>query len=150
MNVMSAVMTVLGKPNLDWASIQKEMSDPKFLNKFIEFDKDNVPDRTLQAVKAYTDKEDFLPQIVKQKSVAAAAMCSWVRALVKYSELLAIIRPKIEEKERLQQQLNPGSSNPQLEEVKEIRPAKKGKKKGKAPRDFGESPERARVQTMMA
>ena len=41
--------------------------------------------------------------------------------------------------------------NPQLEEIKELRPAKKGKKKGKAPSEFREvSPERARVQTMMA
>ena len=39
--------------------------------------------------------------------------------------------------------------NPQLEEIKELRPAKK-KKKAKAPSEFSQSPERARVQTMMA
>ena len=30
MNTLSAVMTLLGKHNCDWAAIKKEMTDPKF------------------------------------------------------------------------------------------------------------------------
>ena len=35
MNVMSAVMTVLGKANADWAAVKKEMTDPKFMDRII-------------------------------------------------------------------------------------------------------------------
>ena len=80
-------MTLLGKPS-DWPVIKKEMSDPKFIDKLIKFDKDHIPDRTIKAVKAYTDQHDFLPQILRAKSAAAAALCSWVRAMVKYHEIL--------------------------------------------------------------
>ena len=31
MNVLSALMTLLGKNDCDWGSIKKEMSDPKFI-----------------------------------------------------------------------------------------------------------------------
>ena len=30
MTTLTAVMTVLGKPNKTWAEIRKEMTDPKF------------------------------------------------------------------------------------------------------------------------
>ena len=41
-NVMSAVMTVLGKVNTDWASVKKEMTDPKFMDRIVQLDKDNM------------------------------------------------------------------------------------------------------------
>ena len=47
MNVLSAVMTLLGKHDLDWGKIKKEMTDPKFFMKIVEFDKNNIPERTL-------------------------------------------------------------------------------------------------------
>ena len=47
LNVLSAVMTLLGKHDLDWGKIKKEMTDPKFFMKIVEFDKNNIPDRTL-------------------------------------------------------------------------------------------------------
>ena len=42
MNVMSAVMTVLGRVNADWATVKKEMTDPKFMKRITGLDKDNM------------------------------------------------------------------------------------------------------------
>ena len=64
MNVMSAVMTVLGKNNVDWAGVKKEMTDPKFMDKIINLDKENMADSTMKKIEAYTKKDNFLPQIL--------------------------------------------------------------------------------------
>ena len=58
---MSAVMTVLGKANCDWAGVKKEMTDPKFMDKIINLDKENMPESTMKKVEAYTKKDNFLP-----------------------------------------------------------------------------------------
>ena len=64
MNVMSAVMTVLGKFNVDWAGVKKEMTDPKFMDKIVFLDKENMPESTMKKIEAYTKKDNFLPQIL--------------------------------------------------------------------------------------
>ena len=99
MNVMSAVMCVLGKANADWAAVKKEMTDPKFMDKILTLDKDNMPEKTMVKIEAYTKKDNFLPQILMQKSVVAGALCSWVKAVEEYHKALKIVRPKIAKKE---------------------------------------------------
>ena len=96
---MSAVMTVLGKPNSDWAAVKKEMTDPKFMDKIVGLDKNNMSETTMKKIEAYTKKDNFLPQILMQKSVVAGALCSWVRAVEEYHKALKIVRPKIKKKE---------------------------------------------------
>ena len=61
---MSAVMTVLGKFNVDWAGAKKEMTDPKFMNRIINLDKENMSESTMKKVEAYTKQDNFLPQIL--------------------------------------------------------------------------------------
>ena len=97
--VMSAVMTVLGSRDLDWVDIKKEMSNPKFIDRLICLDKDNISEETMKRIQAFTKNADFLPQILCQKSLAAGALCAWVRAVEDYTKLLMIIRPKIERAE---------------------------------------------------
>ena len=50
MTVMAAVMTLLGKSNLDWASIKREMTDPKFSDKIMCLDKDNMSEETMKRI----------------------------------------------------------------------------------------------------
>ena len=38
---MGAVMTLMKKPT-DWASVKKELTDPKFFDNMINFDKDHI------------------------------------------------------------------------------------------------------------
>lgn len=99
MNVMSAVMTVLGKYNADWAFVKKEMTDPKFMERITKLEKDNMSETTMKKIEVYTRRNDFLPQILTQKSLVAGALCSWVRAVEEYHKALKIVNPKIAKKE---------------------------------------------------
>ncbi len=45
--VMSAVLTLLGKPGADWAMIRKEIADPKFMDRIVCFDKNNISKKTM-------------------------------------------------------------------------------------------------------
>lgn len=93
MNVMSAVLCVLGKPNSDWPAVKKEMTDPKFMDRIVHLDKNNMPEATMKRIEAYTKKDNFLPQILVQKSLVAGALCAWVRAIEEYHKALQMIRP---------------------------------------------------------
>jgi dynein heavy chain len=53
----------------------------------------------MKRIEAYTKKDNFLPQILMQKSVVAGALCSWVKAVEEYHKALKIVRPKIAKKE---------------------------------------------------
>jgi len=99
MNVMSAVMTTLGKNNLDWAGVKKEMNDVKFMDKILGLDKENMAESTMKKIEAYTKKDNFLPQILFQKSQVAGALCAWVKAVEEYHKALKVVRPKIAKKE---------------------------------------------------
>ena len=96
---MAAVMILLGKSDLDWAGIKREMTDPKFADKLVCLDKDNMSEETMKKLEAITKQDNFLPQILMKKSLVAAALCSWVRAVEEYHKGLVIIRPKIEKME---------------------------------------------------
>ena len=99
MNVMSAVLTVLGKPGADWAMVKKEMTDSKFMDRILGLDKNNMPEKIMIKIEAYTKKNDFLPQILFTQSEVAGALCAWVRAVEEYHKALKIVRPKIAKKE---------------------------------------------------
>jgi dynein heavy chain len=47
--VMGAVMTYL-KEGTTWTDIRKVMNDPKFINRIIDFDMDNIPDATIKKI----------------------------------------------------------------------------------------------------
>ena len=51
--VMSAVMIVLGK-DPTWASVKKELANPKFVEMIMGFDKENIPQKTMKAIEKYT------------------------------------------------------------------------------------------------
>ena len=76
--VMFAVMTLLGH-DASWPVCQKVLADPEFTKKLKEdFDKDNVPQKKLTAIERYTKKENFAPEYIKSKSLAAGVLCLWV------------------------------------------------------------------------
>ena len=39
---MGAVMTLMKKKTTDWASVKKELADPKFFDNILKFDKDHI------------------------------------------------------------------------------------------------------------
>lgn len=55
---MASVMIVLGK-DPTWMSVKKELADPKFVEKIMTFDKENLSPKTLKAIEKYTKQENF-------------------------------------------------------------------------------------------
>lgn len=96
--VMFAVMTLLGH-DATWPVCQKVLADPEFMKHLFEFDKDNIPQKKLTAIERYTKKENFAPEYIKSKSLAAGVLCLWVRSMEDYSKALKIVRPKRQKKE---------------------------------------------------
>lgn len=46
----------------------------QFLDSLINFDKENIADSNLKAVKPYLDDKEFDPDFIRSKSAAAAGM----------------------------------------------------------------------------
>ena len=102
--VMSAVMIVLGK-DPTWASVKKELANPKFVEMIMGFDKENIPQKTMKAIEKYTKQENFNPAYVKEKSIAAGSLCLWVRSIEDYAKALKVVGPKREKKAYAEEQL---------------------------------------------
>lgn len=91
--VLNAVMLIFNlKP--DWATAKKKISEPNFLQQIKSFDKDNVQTKTLTKLKAFTNRADFTADQVRTKSLAAAALCTWVLAIELYSVVFREVAPK--------------------------------------------------------
>merc|ERR550514_2522457 len=79
-----------------WESSQKELlADPKkLLVMLFNFDKDNIPEKVIQTITPYIDREDFDPAAIKKASVACEAICMWCRAMFKYYHVARSVEPK--------------------------------------------------------
>jgi len=79
-----------------WETSQKEvLADPKkLLDRLFEFDKDNIPDKVIQTITPYMEREDFDPAAIKKASIACEALCMWSRAMYKYHFVAKAVEPK--------------------------------------------------------
>lgn len=102
--VMSAVMIVLGK-DPTWASVKKELANPKFVDVIKGLDKESISAKTLKQIEKYTKAETFNPQYVMGKSMAAGFLCLWVRSIEDYAKALKIVGPKREKKQYAEEEL---------------------------------------------
>mmetsp|Transcript_21619 Transcript_21619/g.15865 ORF Transcript_21619/g.15865 Transcript_21619/m.15865 type:complete len:271 (+) Transcript_21619:3003-3815(+) len=101
---MASVMIVLGK-DPTWMSVKKELADPKFVDKIMNFDKDNISAKTLKAIEKYTKQDNFQPKYISNISLAAGALCMWVRSLEDYAKALKVVGPKRDKKNYAEEQL---------------------------------------------
>ena len=70
------------------------LSDPKLIQKLIEFDRDNVDARVIRTVGEFIMDPMLEPETILRASKAAAGICNWVRAIVEYSRVSSIVAPK--------------------------------------------------------
>ena len=90
---MEGVCILLGaKP--DWDSAKKVLGDTQFLNRLVNFDKDNIPPKTIKQIIKYYDDPQFTPEAVERQSMAAKSLCMWVRAMKVYDEVAKVVEPK--------------------------------------------------------
>jgi dynein heavy chain len=55
---MNAVMIVLDR-DPTWVSAKKELTDPKFVERIMKYDKENIKQTTLRKIEKYTKGDQF-------------------------------------------------------------------------------------------
>ncbi|KAI8907759.1 dynein heavy chain and region D6 of dynein motor-domain-containing protein [Powellomyces hirtus] len=91
--VLEAICTLF-KVKPDWDSSKKLLSDPQFMRKMAEFDKDNIPESVSKKLKKYIENPNFNPEAVEKVSKACKSMCMWVIAMDLYSRVNKEVAPK--------------------------------------------------------
>ena len=79
--VLYAALTLLGKMDPDWKVVKREMTDPKFCDRMLNLDTDNISPAVLTKLRSFTRRDDFNPDLVKRNSAAAASIAKWVLAI---------------------------------------------------------------------
>ncbi|KAL0216159.1 hypothetical protein P9112_008343 [Eukaryota sp. TZLM1-RC] len=95
--VMEAVCILMGsKP--DWAAAKSLLGDtqliPKLRNYKNEMDQGKIPNSTFNKLSSYIENPDFVPEVVKNVSVAAMSLCMWARSIDVYHKVSKTVEPK--------------------------------------------------------
>lgn len=78
-----------------WTPSMKLLGDTGFLSSLKTYDKDNVDPVIEKMVKKdFMDNPEFDPDKVRNASSAAEGLCKWVRAVIQYSDVMKIVKPK--------------------------------------------------------
>ncbi|XP_018345947.1 PREDICTED: dynein heavy chain 7, axonemal-like [Trachymyrmex septentrionalis] len=78
-----------------WRAALRMLSDVKFLDSLLQFDKDNIPDKVIETIrKEYLPRSEFDPEKVKRVSTACEGLCRWVIAMSEYDIIAKIVAPK--------------------------------------------------------
>ncbi|XP_056634815.1 dynein axonemal heavy chain 7 [Diorhabda sublineata] len=85
----------IGQVDDYWGPSLKVLSDIKFLESLILFDKDNIPPRIMDKLRhQILNDENFDPDKIKSASTAAEGLCKWVIAISKYDKVAKVVAPK--------------------------------------------------------
>ncbi|XP_040604816.1 dynein heavy chain 9, axonemal isoform X6 [Mesocricetus auratus] len=99
-NVSAAVMVLMapgGKVPKDrsWKAAKITMAKvDSFLDSLIHFNKENIHENCLKAIRPYLQDPAFNPEFVATKSYAASGLCSWVINIVRFYEVFCDVEPK--------------------------------------------------------
>ncbi|KAG5489970.1 hypothetical protein JKF63_00089 [Porcisia hertigi] len=82
------------KPDF-WVTAKEQLlNNPNLLlQRLIQYDKENIPDKLIQAVMPLVKSEDFTPKKIAGASQACAAMCQWTHAMVRFYEVNKKVAP---------------------------------------------------------
>lgn len=103
--VLEAVCVLLGEKT-DWNSAKSVMMSIDFMDRLIKFDRNNVSDNTLRRLRNLTNKPEFDPVFVGQKSLACKSLCMWARAIDNYAKIAKEVEPKKRKVSDMQQKLD--------------------------------------------
>ena len=92
--VCECVVILRGLKDVSWKGARAMMTDPRFLQSLVEFDKDNITDRQVRSVLSYMKNREFTPDAVMQISTAGAGLLKWVYAMVNYNAVAKTVNPK--------------------------------------------------------
>ncbi|XP_068140477.1 dynein axonemal heavy chain 7 [Drosophila tropicalis] len=78
-----------------WGPSKRVLSDMKFLDSLLNFDKDNIPPEVMKKLaQRILNNEAFDPDKIKTASTACEGLCRWVIALSKYDVVAKVVAPK--------------------------------------------------------
>ena len=77
-----------------WTPGKELLAKPnQLLERLLNYDKDNIPDRLIKLVAPMIESEEFQPARIRTASQACAAMCSWAHAMYKYHFIYKDVLP---------------------------------------------------------
>ncbi|EGD83038.1 dynein heavy chain 2 [Salpingoeca rosetta] len=80
-----------------WGPSKRMLGDMKFLQSLKDYDKDNIPPKTIKVIRdKYAADENFRPEKLQKVSAAAVGLCSWVLAMEVYDRVAKVVAPKKE------------------------------------------------------
>jgi dynein heavy chain len=78
-----------------WPTSKKILTDMKFLDSLLNFDKDNIPSRVIQKVQERVlSNENFDQEKIKAASLACEALSKWITAVYEYDKVIKNVAPK--------------------------------------------------------
>lgn len=78
-----------------WKASLRMLSDMRFLESLLLFDKDNIPERIMTKIRTtILTNPNFDPERIKYVSTACEGLCRWVFALSEYDVVAKIVAPK--------------------------------------------------------
>jgi len=78
-----------------WGPGKKMLSDMRFLDSLKNYDKDNIDAKIIKVIREkYSCNPDFDPEKIKSVSTACYGLCSWVRAMDTYDNVVKVVKPK--------------------------------------------------------
>ena len=90
---MECVCLLLDAPT-SWDSAKKVLGDTQFMQKLINYDKDNMDRKIVKKMLKYYDDPEFTPENVQRVSNAAKSLCMWCRAMKVYDDVAQVVEPK--------------------------------------------------------
>lgn len=96
--VMEAVCILKGIPPKGqdyWPAAKTLLSNMKFLDVLLTFDKDNIPPSVIKKLQErIIPNPAFDPEKVKLASTACEGLCKWVLAIIQYDKVARVVGPK--------------------------------------------------------
>lgn len=93
-DLMAAVIMILKSPSADltWQKgAKRQMANlERFIDEMMVFDKNQLPESTLNLVEPYLKKASFDPDTLEKKTgnSACGSLCRWVRGVVWYNRMM--------------------------------------------------------------
>lgn len=121
-SVLEAVCILL-EEKTDWLSAKTIMMDIEFLNRLVNYEKNNIKDSILKKLRPIIRKPEFEPDFVGQKSLACKSLSFWCRAIENYARVVKMVAPKKKKCEEISESLKMKRRelNEKLEELEIVR-----------------------------
>ncbi|RHZ29128.1 hypothetical protein DYB31_003742, partial [Aphanomyces astaci] len=91
--VMSCVCLLLGEKQT-WDAAQKVLKDSSFIERLMNYDKDNIPAPLLKKLSKCVSEPGMSVEVVSKVSKAATSLCMWAHAMDVYSKVAKEVGPK--------------------------------------------------------